>query len=210
MFGHNIPKHIVEQIVEQKDLLVYAASGKLTAEPTDVPVARVCCVADVTMLSDENRQRMEVEGVPCVLIENDLSRCKEYFPSRYFENPPYEGRPFIHGLLDCYTLFRDWYERELGVRIPWNIQRPFGWWENNDSLYFKYMREGGFKQQSGVMQRGDVILFALGGAVTNHVAVYLGGGEILHHLGGRFSCREALTSVLNGHKTAICRYVGNQ
>lgn len=208
MFGHDIPKPVLEYIEQHKDVVLYSKEGKLTTETAGVPVARVCIVDNATLLTDDKRSNMERDNLPCVQIESDMSRCKEFIPSRYFENPPYEGRPFIHGLLDCYTLFRDWYANELGIRISWNIQRPYGWWDNNSSLYFQYMKEAGFCQQSGVTQKGDVFLFALGGHVTNHVAVYMGEGEILHHLGGRFSCREKMSSALANSRTAICRYVG--
>ena len=207
MIGYEIPHAILSTVQENKDVTLYSHDGKPTTLATGVMVARLLLVEDHNNLSDAFRKTMESMNIPFILIKEDLSGCKEYFPSCYFENPPYEGRPYIYGLMDCYTLFKDWYEKELKINIPWNIHRPYGWWEQRSSLYFEYMKQAGFANQSGVMQRGDVILFSLGGSVTNHVAIYLGNGEILHHLGGKFSCKEKLKTSLNNSKTAICRYV---
>jgi len=30
---------------------------------------------------------------------------------------PYVGREFVHGVVDCYTLVRDWYAREYGIQL---------------------------------------------------------------------------------------------
>lgn len=206
MFGYELSQPIVEHIRANRKVELYSQGGKLSKEPSNVKAATVFVTDSPKILSVESRAWMEDSGVPLVQFDPNMAVCKEFIPSRYFENAPYEGRFFLHGLLDCYTLFRDWYSNELGIEIPWNIQKPFGWWGHSDSLYLKYMKEAGFSQQSGVMQRGDVLLFAMGSQVTNHAAVYLGNGQILHHLNGRLSCVESLTEKLSRYQTAICRH----
>jgi len=206
MFGYELPQQIVEHIKSHQRVELYSNGGKLSREPSPVRAVTVFVTSTPKVLSDDNRELMESNGVPLVQFDPEMAVCKEFMPSRYFENAPYEGRFFLHGLLDCYTLFRDWYSNELGIDIPWNIEKPFGWWMRSDSLYLKYMKEAGFSQQRGVMQRGDVLLFAIGAQVTNHAAVYLGGNEMLHHLNGRLSCVEEFTDRWKSHRTAICRH----
>lgn len=103
---------------------------------------------------------------------------------------PYEGRPFVHGSLDCYTLIRDWYRQEFAIDLP-NYARPDNWWVKGQNLYVDNVESSGFvRVRPETVRYGDVMLFAvMNTPVPNHAAIYLGDGQILHHPPARLSCR---------------------
>lgn len=193
MLGHKVPDSIIQELKNTGSVYTQQVEGKLEKLTTGVPVVRLYTTENPAVLSDKNRSLMEQDNIVYAQIDAEYCRCYEYFPSRYFENRPLEGRPFIHGIFDCFTLLKDWFIQEHKIDLVWNLQRPFGWWETVDSLYLKNARLAGFEPQVGLLQVGDVLLFALQGSTVNHAAIYLGNNRILHHLGGRFSCQQTLT-----------------
>lgn len=110
-----------------------------------------------------------------------------FLPNGY--KAPLLGRQFFHGILDCYSLIRDFYKEEYGVDLP-NWQRQDGWWERGENLYLDHYDESNFQRVFDEPQRGDVILMQVRSKVPNHAAIYLGDGKILHHMHGRLSTRE--------------------
>ena len=103
---------------------------------------------------------------------------------------PLLGRPFVHGVLDCYALVKDWYAQERALVLP-EIDRCDGWWDNGQNLYVDNFEQQGFITLSDEeeMQAGDCFLMQVRSPVPNHAAIYLGDGIILHHLYGRLSAR---------------------
>jgi len=102
---------------------------------------------------------------------------------------PLVGRQFAHGVLDCYTLVRDFYATKLGVRLS-QYEREDDWWEKGQDLYsMDRLLAEGFEPATGELQRGDMILMQIRSTVTNHAGVYVGDGQMLHHLHGRLSER---------------------
>ncbi len=113
--------------------------------------------------------------------------------------PPLVGRPFRHGVTDCYSLARDFYRLELGVALP-DYPRSWGWWlaDPDQDLYMRHFASAGFREVDGLSAEvGDIALMQVRSRVANHAAVYLGSGMVLHQLGvgaehdpSRLSCRE--------------------
>ncbi|HYG07646.1 MAG TPA: C40 family peptidase [Stenotrophomonas sp.] len=102
---------------------------------------------------------------------------------------PLVGRQFAHGVLDCYTLVRDFYARELGIQLS-QYEREDDWWLKGQQLYsMDRLRAEGFAPVADDLRRGDLILMQIRSTVPNHAGVYLGDGLMLHHLHGRLSER---------------------
>ncbi|UXA66000.1 C40 family peptidase [Xanthomonas prunicola] len=97
---------------------------------------------------------------------------------------PLVGRQFAHGVLDCYTLLRDFYARELGIELR-DYPREDEWWKRGENLYEKHFREEGFGEIKDEPRRGDVFLMQIRSEEMNHAGIYLGDGQMLHHLHGR-------------------------
>lgn len=112
---------------------------------------------------------------------------------------PLVGRPFAHGVLDCYTLVRDWYREEQGRELP-DFERRDGWWDDGVSdLYTEHLAVNGFTViwRKGdplplPLERGDLLLMQVRSRnlVPNHAGIWLGDGNMLHHMHGRLSSRD--------------------
>lgn len=119
---------------------------------------------------------------------------------------PLLGREFSHGVLDCYTLVKDFYQRELNIELP-NFARENLWWEdkNSPSLYEENFEKAGFYPVDKP-QYGDMIVFQVGRTEhPNHAGIYLadngefkseqtkpifGNQLFIHHLFGKMSTRD--------------------
>ncbi len=103
--------------------------------------------------------------------------------------PPLLGRPFRHGVCDCYALVRDWYRTVKGLALP-EFARQANWWEEECDLLADNVCRAGFSPISDTPQVGDVILMQISSDKINHMGVYVGNGLMLHHLSNRLSREE--------------------
>lgn len=117
---------------------------------------------------------------------------------------PLIGREFFHGVLDCYTLVRDYYGQELGIVLP-DFERSDCWWDQGGNLYRDNFAKAGFVEVAGPPHDHDVLLMHVAARVENHAAVF-NQGCILHHLYGRLSCRDVWGDVWQRHTTAVLRH----
>lgn len=110
--------------------------------------------------------------------------------------PPLVGRPFVHGIYDCYSIIRDFYRLTQDITIP-EYPRSWGWWTKpadvSDRSYNREFTEAGFiRIQEHQIQPGDVFLAIVQSEVTNHGGIYLGGNLILHHVVNKLSRRDPI------------------
>lgn len=139
-------------------------------------------------------------------------------PSGYVA--PLVGRSFHHGQLDCYTLIRDFYSRELDIEIP-DFERPDDWWSKPDcgELYLDNFERAGFVKVDDGPRYGDVILMQYRSDRTNHGGVFLGDAELktqpdlhpvpnalLHHAMPRLSERAVYAGYWQDVTRMIVRY----
>lgn len=155
--------------------------------------------------SQADRVSCELHELPWAIVAWPGGEIGWLKPEGY--TAPLLGRDFTHGVLDCYTLIRDWYAREWGLTLP-DYPRTDRWWEDKHgpSLYQHHFAEAGFVQVDSP-QRGDVLIMDIGRTYhPNHAAIFLGtdgslsserapdlGGRgpfFIHHLYGRSSTRE--------------------
>lgn len=101
-------------------------------------------------------------------------------------NEPYEGREFIFNVNDCLELVRDYYRRELGINIRPQA-RNWNWFETENLFEEAIDREGFVEVKIDEIQVNDVVYFNILEDKTNHIGVYLGDNQVLHHLFGRLS-----------------------
>ena len=142
--------------------------------------------------SDADRLACEASGMPWAIV-SVLKHAGEdaphvagigwLQPAGYVA--PLIGRQFHHGVLDCYTLIRDWYARERGITLP-DFERKDKWWDDGVSdLYTTHFAEAGFERlpDGAPLEPGDVILMQIRSrnGTPNHGGVYLGDGKLLHH-----------------------------
>lgn len=134
----------------------------------------------------------------------------EFGPSGYI--PPLLGREFSHGVLDCFTLIRDYYRLERKVALP-DFDRSDRWWEDGTSnLYVDNYKAAGFVNLGPGVEpiAGDVLLMQIRckNGVPNHAGVYLGDGVFIHHMYGQLSGRAVWGGMWAQCMRAVLRYVG--
>ncbi len=93
---------------------------------------------------------------------------------------PLVGRNYIHGIQDCYSIVRDFYERELGINLS-DYEREDAWWESRESksLYLDNFEKEGFVEVNDV-QYGDVMMCRVG-RTEHHAIMRLSGLAIRPH-----------------------------
>lgn len=178
--------------------------------------------------SAADRVSCEASGLPWLIVEVRKGDDGQVAPGemRSFRPEGYQapllGRPFEHGVLDCYSVIRDWYLRERGIELL-DFERADGWWHGEDELYLDQFHEAGFRplRAGEAMQTGDMILMQHMSARTNHGGLYLGDAPLseapglhpipnamLHHLYGRPSERVVYGGYWRDITRLVVRYEG--
>lgn len=104
------------------------------------------------------------------------------------------GRPWEMNKEDCFTLVTDFYKQNFDIDIP-NFARPIGWNADNLDLIRTCFAKGGFKMVSDEwedLRPADVLALAISTSNANHLAIYVGNNELIHHRIGVNSCEEPL------------------
>lgn len=123
-------------------------------------------------------------------------------PTNYIQ--PLIGRPFFHGVLDCYSLIIDYYKEVLNIELNDYPREPEWWEKDNYDLYEDNFRKEGFEQVlDSSLQEHDIILMQHGSNKVNHGAIYIGDNLILHHSTNRLSSRD----VYGGYWRKNTRYI---
>lgn len=154
--------------------------------------------------SQADRVACEATGLPWYIVSWPGLNWAECYPEGY--RAPLIGRVWAHGVLDCYSLIRDWYAQERGITLP-DFARADNWWRNGGNLYVENFGKAGFVVvPDGKPEPGDVLLMQVLADVPNHGAIYLGNDIILHHLHNRLSCREVFGGYYRKHCVKVLRY----
>lgn len=102
---------------------------------------------------------------------------------------PLIGRPFVLGYTDCWGLIMSHFRQTHGIELP-DYRVDYPWWESGkENRYMDNWYECGFREFSGDLLPGDLIIMQVQAPVANHAGVLLAEGMLLHHLYGRLSQR---------------------
>jgi proteasome lid subunit RPN8/RPN11 len=168
------------------------------------------------VLDPDNYEKAEKQGEIIALIHShptthhnpspaDLVACEKSGLHWFVVNPktelwgsckpsgyelPYVGRSFFHGVVDCYTLVRDFYKKEFKIQLNDYFRRD-KWWDKGENMYLdNFKNEGFYEIPIKEIQYGCVVLMHLESDVPNHAGIYLGDNVVLHHVQGRLSSRD--------------------
>lgn len=160
--------------------------------------------------SDADRLACEKSMHPwrIIAVHKDLGEVKyithsDLEPCGY--TAPLIGREFVHGILDCYTLLKDYYKVRLGIELP-EYQREDDWWKKGGNLYQDNYMSAGFLPAPTSIQEHDVVIMQVKSTVPNHAGIYIGNTRILHHLYGQLSREEIYGGYWQQNTTHILRY----
>lgn len=155
--------------------------------------------------SPEDRVCCESSGLPWYIVNPHTLQWASIKPEGYI--PPLCGRPWVWKHSDCWSLIRDWYLRH-GVELrDWD--RPVTPEDfNNKPLFDKCWNDTGFYPlpHTEELLPGDCILIALHNKQLNHVAVYVGNNQILHHQRNRLSSIDNYTQRWKDITGRVLRY----
>ncbi|WP_414079688.1 C40 family peptidase [Xenorhabdus bovienii] len=126
----------------------------------------------------------DLSQVPWVIVSWPEGDTRTIMPTEGIK--PLLGRPFVHGIWDCYAIVRDWYRLELNIELP-DFERSDGWWDRGENLYMKNYADAGFTECSSELQMSDVIIMQVQANEPNHAGVYIGEELMLHHMYGQLS-----------------------
>lgn len=130
----------------------------------------------------------EKSGLPWFIVNPNTEQWASYKPSGW--ELPYVGREFSHGIIDCYSLVRDFYKRKFNIILN-DYNRRDQWWEKGENMYLDNFKKENFKEVDiSEVGYGDLFLMHLESPVPNHAAIYLDDGIVLHHVQGRLSSRD--------------------
>lgn len=149
---------------------------------------------DTVEASDADLTMCERTGIPWHIVNPTTNQINTIEPSGY--KAPLEGRNFSHGVLDCFTLVKDYFELTLNIILP-DFRRDDKWWEQTEGpdLYVENFPAAGFQripyehEPSEVLKPHDVILMEVRSKLhrINHAAIWVGelpgrgGNLILQH-----------------------------
>lgn len=154
--------------------------------------------------SQADRVSCEQTGLAWFIVGIPTLAWGDLYPTGYIA--PLVGRQWSHGVLDCYSIIRDWYKQERGIELL-DFERHDGWWLRGENLYAENFEKAGFRDVPvNDLQAGDVILMQVGSPVINHGAVYIGDGLILHHVQTRLSTRDVYGGFWQKNTIKVVRY----
>lgn len=165
------PKDYLE--AEKKGEIIAVVHSHPKTNPAPSPADKVAC---------------EASGLPWFIVNPNTETWGEYKPEGW--ELAYVGREFSHGIVDCYSLVRDFYKREFKLQLN-DYNRRDQWWEKGENMYLDNFAKEGFKETTlEQIAYGDLFLMQLESPVPNHAGIYLGDGVVLHHVQGRLSSRD--------------------
>jgi proteasome lid subunit RPN8/RPN11 len=131
---------------------------------------------------------LEQDNVPWLIVNPFIKEYTITKPTGY--KVPLLGRTYHHGVVDCYTLIRDYYKEKLNIEL-FNYPREDKWWLTGQDIYNEGFPKEGFQQVlDGTIQEHDILLMRLGSNTENHGAIYIGDNRIMHHPLGRISTED--------------------
>lgn len=125
---------------------------------------------------------------------------------------PLEGRPFVHGIWDCYSAVRDYFRVNKGITLK-NYPRGMEWWAKGEDLYSTQFTNAGFVEvRSDEVQPGDcALMHIVSRGVVSHAVVMHDMNTMFHHTfsrnGERLSGYEDFGR-WRDHVVKFVRYVG--
>ncbi|MBD2815234.1 C40 family peptidase [Xenorhabdus sp. Flor] len=145
----------------------------------------------------------DLSQIPWVIVSWPEGDMRTLMPREGIK--PLIGRPFVHGIWDCYAIVRDWYQLERNIVLP-DFERTDGWWNRGENLYMKHYTSAGFIASSDELQVGDVIIMQVQASEPNHAGVYIGDGLMLHHMYGQLSNRVPYSGYWQERTVMVLRY----
>ena len=183
-------------IIDADFLRTLRHSHQITHVICSVPDALSHDVSDYQAMSDR-------DGLPYLLVLWPSLQSLTIFPQTELD---YENRPYIYGQYDCYSLIRDYLLRENGIALNDYPREAYSLGSGKNIFEVQAPEEGFVKVENTTLQAGDILVFNLPSTTLQHSAVYIGNGQMLHHLPPGLSCREAYSEKWEKRTSSVWRH----
>lgn len=183
-------------IIDADFLRTLRHSHEITHVICSVPDARSHDISDYQAMSDR-------DGLPYLLVLWPGLQSLTIFPQTELD---YENRPYIYGQYDCYSLIRDYLLRENGIALNDYPREVYSLSSGKNIFEVQAPEEGFVKIEDTSLQTGDILVFNLPSTRLQHPAVYIGNGQMLHHLPPGLSCREAYSEKWEKRTSSVWRH----
>ncbi|WP_224654029.1 NlpC/P60 family protein [Pectobacterium versatile] len=183
-------------IIDADFLRTLRYSHEITHVICSVPDSLSHDVSDYQAMSDR-------DGLPYLLVLWPSLQSLTIFPQT---EPDYENRPYIYGQYDCYSLIRDYLLREKGIALNDYPREVYSLDSEKNIFEVQAPEEGFVKIEDTSLQSGDILVFNLPSTRLQHSAVYIGDGQMLHHLPPGLSCREAYSEKWKKRTSSVWRH----
>ena len=207
--------HAKDQSPEECCGLIIIKKGRIRYKPcknvSDIPKETfILATSDYVKAEEEGEIVAVVHSHPFVSPEPSVAdkiACEKSNLEWFIVNPttekwgyykpsgfklPFVGREFHFGIIDCYSLVKDYFKQELNIDMR-DYLREDRFWERGESLYEdNFEKEGFVKIPINKIKKHDLLFMHLEANLPNHAAIYLGEQQILHHVQGRLSSRDIL------------------
>lgn len=139
------------------------------------------CDLERPLASQYDMERQEKSGIPWGIVDLYKRSVRQVF--FFGDQLPIQdlyGRPFIHGVYDCFGLVRDYY-RTKGYNIP-NFPREWAWWKNGENVILENVEKAGFEIiDPDKIQHEDIVISRIRFKYPNHCGIFFDNGVVLHH-----------------------------
>jgi proteasome lid subunit RPN8/RPN11 len=127
----------------------------------------------------------EKQQLPVIILSWPADSWHVYQPSGW--KAGFENRPFVYGVMDCFTLLQDYYRETHQIELP-DLSYAGKWWERGQNLFMDNLKRFGFVRSTARdIKPSDLIVMQIDAPVPNHCAIYIGDGLMLHHPPDRLS-----------------------
>ena len=163
--------------------LMHPGEQRAALDRPDAPTAiwHTHPVAGPPTASDLDVGACNAHGLPWLIVTIPQGECLFLMPQPE-QIPALRGRPYLHGVYDCYTLCRDYYRLERGITLPEPPDYGPHWYRHGDLLGEQVARMGFTRVPFREAVPGDLLVLATRGPSRGgtHLAIFLGGNRLLH------------------------------
>lgn len=144
--------------------------------------------------------------MPFYLYDVKSGEWLEYIPKTY--EISLEGQKFCWGINDCYGLCRNYFRQTLGIYIrDYDRDEDFGP-SNSNMIMENFEKEGFVKFDLGAIdvKPHDALLFDISNRCPQHLGIFRGQQNFLHHPLGTLSRSEQLNDKWLRHLKYVLRH----
>lgn len=160
--------------------------------------------------SEADLESAEETGLIQWMRDGTTGRWHEHIPATH-PCAPLEGRPFVWGEADCYSLIRDYYRTHHRIALtdyPRDEDSP---WATLGAMVMDGIAREGFTQlpAGALLRKHDILIFRTNGS-PQHFAIFTGNSTVLHHPMGALSRKDQFNAAWQRRLHCVARYSGRQ